>query len=197
MAKKPAQDSAAKKTTKKATAKSKPKAAASAAPKKPKKAATAAKPAKSSKPKTGPKSGAKAKSGKKKAAAQPTKVSSGKGATPGELGAKLVAMVNAHTPEKDIWKDFFHKNFESIEGHGSMWTGTKSVAKKGEEWMAAHQVHGFKAEGPFVGATGFAVRYDMDVEVKATGQCMNFSEVGVYTVKNGKVVREEFMYAGM
>jgi len=134
---------------------------------------------------------------KSKAKKQPYMTTSGKGDSPAEIGKKLVTMVNSHTPEKEIWGQLFHKKFESIEGDGSTWAGMKAVAKKGEDWMAQHTVHGVKVEGPFVGATGFGVRYEMDIEAKATGQRFQMAEVGVYTVKNGKVVREEFMYGGM
>lgn len=177
-----AKKTAKKTTTKKATAKSAAKPASKAGSKKVTKKAAATKAAGK---------------GKSKAKKQPYMTSSGKGATPAEIGKQLVSMVNSHTPEREIWGQLFHKKFESIEGDGSTWTGVKAVAKKGEEWMNQHAIHGVKVEGPFVGATGFGVRYEMDVEVKATGQRFPMTEVGVYTVKNGKVVREEFMYGGM
>lgn len=142
--------------------------------------------------------GAKKKAGAKgKASKQPYMTASGKGATTAELGKKLVEMFNAHTPEREIWSQFFHKNFESIEGDGQTWSGVKSVGKKCDDWMAVNTIHDAKASGPFVGATGFSVLYEIDVECKQSNQRMKFSEVGVYTVKNGKVVREEFMFGGM
>ena len=55
-------------------------------------------------------------------------------------------------------------------------------------------MHGASAEGPFVGATGFAVKFTIDLETKSTGKRETMTEVGVYTVKNGKIVQEEFMY---
>ena len=43
----------------------------------------------------------------------------------------------------------------------------------------------------------FVVRYDMDVTDKSSKKRMQISEVGVYTVKDGKIVREEFLpYTG-
>ena len=53
---------------------------------------------------------------------------------------------------------------------------------------------GAAAEGPFLGSSGFAVRYRMQYKVRASGEIKTMSEVGVYTVQNGKIVREEFMY---
>jgi hypothetical protein len=39
------------------------------------------------------------------------------------------------------------------------------------------------------------VQYDVDVTDKNSGKRMQMSEVGVYTAKNGKIVREEFLLA--
>jgi hypothetical protein len=37
------------------------------------------------------------------------------------------------------------------------------------------------------------VQYDADVTDKSSKQRRQMSEVGVYTVKNGKILREEFL----
>jgi hypothetical protein len=37
------------------------------------------------------------------------------------------------------------------------------------------------------------VRFDIDVTDKTSGQRFQGGEVGIYKVKNGKVVREEFL----
>ena len=55
------------------------------------------------------------------------------------------------------------------------------------------EVHGFKASEPFVAHDRFVVQYDADVAEKESKQRRQLSEVGVYTVKNGKIVREEFL----
>ncbi|QOJ01884.1 MAG: nuclear transport factor 2 family protein [Phycisphaeraceae bacterium] len=95
---------------------------------------------------------------------------------------------------EDTWWD--KKKIASVEGHGvgMAWVGLKAVRAKNDGWVAEHAIHGASAEGPFVGSTGFTVRFKMDVETKATGQRQVMDEVGVYTVENGKIVREEFMY---
>lgn len=131
----------------------------------------------------------------------PTPVSTGKGMSPMDMGKKLVEMYNRGEFE-EIEQAFWSPKIQSIEGStpagpGKMWTGAKNVKAKGAHWMSQHTIHGTSAEGPFVGSTGFAVRFKMDVEVNATKQRIMFDEVGVYTVKDGKIVREEFMYGGM
>jgi len=68
------------------------------------------------------------------------------------------------------------------------------VQKKYRDWEADHEIHTMNVDGPWVGATGFAVRYAIDVTQKSTGQRSQMEEIAVYTVKNGKIVREEFHF---
>jgi hypothetical protein len=127
----------------------------------------------------------------------PIPVSTGKGAPPVEIGTRLVKMFNEgrFTEIEDAFWD--KKGIASIEGVGVnlAWVGLKAVRAKNEGWMSDNVIHGASAEGPFVGSTGFAVRFKMDVETKSTGQRRIMDEVGVYTVEDGKIVCEEFMYA--
>jgi hypothetical protein len=55
------------------------------------------------------------------------------------------------------------------------------------------EIHTFKASEPFIAHDRFVVQYDADVTDKSSKQRRQMSEVGVYTVKNGKIVREEFL----
>jgi hypothetical protein len=55
------------------------------------------------------------------------------------------------------------------------------------------EIHSFTAEDPFVAHDRFVVQYDADVTDKESKQRRKLSEVGVYTVKDGKIVREEFL----
>lgn len=42
----------------------------------------------------------------------------------------------------------------------------------------------------------FIVGFKMDVTNKPSGQRMTMEEMGLYTVKNGKIVSEAFFYSG-
>lgn len=136
-------------------------------------------------------------SGKKpaKKAATVRAVKTGPGPGPGEIGRALVEMFN-RGQWTEIEDRFWSPGIVSCEGEGVAmeWVGRNAVRQKGEQWYAENQVHGASAEGPYVGASGFAVRFRMDVENRANGQRTLMEEVGVYEVKNGKIVREEFMY---
>jgi hypothetical protein len=57
------------------------------------------------------------------------------------------------------------------------------------------QVHSFDASEPFVAHDRFVVQYDAEVTEKESKKRRKISEVGVYTVRNGKIVREEFLAA--
>lgn len=50
--------------------------------------------------------------------------------------------------------------------------------------------------GPFCGhrEDQFVVHFVMDVTPKAAGERTQLNEVALYTVANGKIVQEEFLY---
>jgi hypothetical protein len=140
-----------------------------------------------------------AKGGKKKGSRlEPRAVTTGKGAGPAEVGADLVAMFN-RGEFAAIEEKWWSPKITSVEGVGvaMAWEGRKAVVAKNKGWMETNAIRSARAEGPFVGASGFAVKFWMDVEEKTSGKRTEMEEVGVYEVKNGKIVREEFMYGTM
>jgi len=72
--------------------------------------------------------------------------------------------------------------------------GVKAVAEKGKQWIANHEVHSSKLEGPWPHGNRFVVRFTFDVTNKPSGRRLQMDEVGVFTVENEKIVREEFFY---
>jgi hypothetical protein len=114
-----------------------------------------------------------------------------------EVAKSVVELTN-----KQSWREaldtLYDKDIVSVEAHamggGSPETrGIEGVRKKTDWWEQNMQVHSFKSNGPFVAHDRFVVQYDADVTDKNSKQRMQLSEVGVYTVKNGKIVREEFL----
>jgi hypothetical protein len=122
----------------------------------------------------------------------PSRISTGKGASPEQIGKEVVSEFNKGHYE--INAKLWSPKLEGIEGGGLAWRGFKNVQAKNAFWNAANMVLGASAEGPYVGSTGFAIKFKMDVEDKSTGRRTIMEEVGVYTVQDGKIVREEFMY---
>ncbi len=128
----------------------------------------------------------------------PRPVNTGKGATALELGAGLVKYFNQG--EGDAWVGgVWSKDIVSCEGLGvnMEFAGLQAVEEKNAQWHADHEVLGGSAEGPYVGSTGFSVKFSMHVKQKSSGQEIRMEEIGVYTVRDGKIVREEFMYSAI
>jgi len=71
--------------------------------------------------------------------------------------------------------------------------GLEQVRGKTDWWEKNMEVHQSKVSGPFVARDKFVVQFDIDATDKSSGKREKMTEVGIYTVKDGKVVREEFM----
>jgi SnoaL-like domain len=90
-------------------------------------------------------------------------------------------------------KDVVSVEAQGMGGESPEKRGIDAVRGKADWWVANMDVHSFKVNGPFVAHDRFVVQYDVDVTDKNSKNRMQLSEVGVYTVKDGKIVREEFL----
>jgi hypothetical protein len=86
-------------------------------------------------------------------------------------------------------------SIEAMEGPGARVEGLEALKAKWEWWSSAHELHGATTEGPFINGDQFAVVFDMDITEKASGKRSQGREVGLYTMKEGKVVEEKFYYS--
>jgi ketosteroid isomerase-like protein len=73
--------------------------------------------------------------------------------------------------------------------------GIAGIRAKGDWWRDNHEVHAASITGPWPHGDRFIVGFQFDVTNKPSGQRLALDEVGLYTVKDGKIVREEFFYA--
>jgi SnoaL-like domain len=85
-------------------------------------------------------------------------------------------------------------SYEAMEGPMAVCEGKEAVKQKSAWWSANHEVHSASVEGPFVNGDQFALRFKYDITPKATGKRTTMDEVGVYTVKDDKIVAERFYY---
>ena len=112
-----------------------------------------------------------------------------------DVAQDLVAMLRAgqfdESGEK-YWADDV-LSLEPMEGDMARIVGKDGVRAKGAWWAANHEVHGVEIAGPYVNGDQFAVGMKMDVTPKG-GARLTLDEVGLYTVKDGKVVEERFFY---
>jgi len=72
--------------------------------------------------------------------------------------------------------------------------GLKAIAEKSKQWVDNHEVHSAKLEGPWPNGNRFIVRFSYDVTNKPSGRRLQMDETGLFTIENGKIVREEFFY---
>lgn len=84
---------------------------------------------------------------------------------------------------------------EPPTGEGRITKGKAAIRGKNEWWFENHDIHSVEVNGPYPhGDEKFAVHFKFDVTFKQTGDRQQLDEIGVFTVDNGKVVREEFFY---
>lgn len=117
-----------------------------------------------------------------------------------QIGTQLVKLCQAGKSD-DAMETLYDEKIVSIEGQGSdempaRMEGIDAIRGKAKWWYENHDVHAMDATGPFVGhrEDQFVVRFDLDTTFKPSGERTQMSEVGLYTVKNGKIIQEEFLY---
>jgi hypothetical protein len=100
---------------------------------------------------------------------------------------------------EEAYKTYFTDNLVSVEPQPGP-TGNResvgfaAVQIKTDQWRAMMDTHQAEVSEPLVTDTHFALRYRFDVTERKTGERYWLDELAVYTVENGKIVREEFFY---
>lgn len=117
-----------------------------------------------------------------------------------EIGTTLVRLCNEGRSLEAVDR-LYDEKIVSIEGQGSeempaRLEGIEAIRAKNRWWYDNHEVHATTATGPFCGhrQDRFAVLFDLDVTPKASGERTQMSEVALYTVADGRIVQEEFLY---
>jgi hypothetical protein len=108
-----------------------------------------------------------------------------------EVASKLVALCR-----EQKWLEAINSLYaDDIVSEEAQEIGEMPAEMRGKtQWfLETSQVHGCTVGGPFVARDKFVVQFDVDVTDKASGKRAKMSELGIYTVKEGKIVREEFL----
>ncbi|WP_295316243.1 nuclear transport factor 2 family protein [Roseobacter sp.] len=118
-----------------------------------------------------------------------------------ETGRKFVQAMRDRQGITNV-DDMYAETAESIEAvvppkrYVRVSSSREAIKAKREDWLAEHEIHRLDADGPYVHPPNrFAVRFDVDATQKATGRRMNLREIAVYSVEDGRIVREEFFMA--
>lgn len=81
-------------------------------------------------------------------------------------------------------------------GQGREARGLDAIKAKHDWWEDAMEVLDGDIVGPMLhGEDRFAVIFRVKAREKATGDVTDMEEVGIYTVRDGRITREEFFYA--
>jgi len=118
-----------------------------------------------------------------------------------EVGKKFVELCKQGKNVEAV-EQLYAPNIVSIEakGNGQMpprMEGLAAIKGKNEWWVKNHQIHGGEAFGPWPHGDRFIVHYKFDVTPTSgpfAGKRMQLEEAGLYTVRDGKIVQEEFFY---
>ena len=118
-----------------------------------------------------------------------------------DVAQKLMTLCRAGKNLEAV-ETLYAPDIESIEVHGTeafpaRVKGIEPVRKKNRWWLDNHEIHSAEAMGPWPHGDRFIVHFKYDVTAKAgpmAGRRMQMEEAGLYTVRDGKVVREEFFF---
>ena len=97
--------------------------------------------------------------------------------------------------DEEAYRAFWSDDIVSLdpaEGEMSRVEGRAALLATHAWWAENAEMHSSTTEGPFVFGDQFAVNYGMDVTM--FGERSQMKEVGLYTVKDGKIIEERFMY---
>jgi hypothetical protein len=115
-----------------------------------------------------------------------------------EVGKKLVELCKQGKNEEAM-KTLYSPDIISVEAASmpnmqAEVRGIAAVAEKGKWWSDNHEVHSAAAEGPYPHGDRFIVKFSYDITHKPTSARRKMDEMALFTVKDGKIVREEFFY---
>lgn len=119
-----------------------------------------------------------------------------------EVGKKLVELCRKGKSMEAI-ESLYSPNVVSIEAEENpavprRTEGFAKVKGKTEWWEQNHEIHSGQADGPWPHGDRFIVHFKFDITAKTgpmAGKRMNLEEAALYTVKDGKIVQEEFFYS--
>jgi ketosteroid isomerase-like protein len=115
-----------------------------------------------------------------------------------EVGKKLVELCKQGKNDEAM-KTLYAKDIVSVEaaappGQSTEARGLETVIARSAWWAENHEVHSALCEGPYPNGDRFIVRFNYDVTNKPSNKRIQMDETALFTVKDGKIVREEFFY---
>ena len=118
--------------------------------------------------------------------------------TTAEIGQRYVALCREGKRDEVI-DTLFARDVVSVEaaappGAERATKGIDGVRGKSKWWAENNTLHKAELSGPYPHDDRFAVRFLLDVTNKPSGERKTVDEIGIFTVVDGKITREEFFY---
>ncbi len=115
-----------------------------------------------------------------------------------EIGKQLVELCkqgkNHEAMETLYARDIVAVEAAAPPGKSAEARGLDAVLAKSKWWTDNHTVHSASVDGPWPNGDRFIVRFSYDVTFKPDQRRFQMDETALFTVKDGKIVREEFFY---
>lgn len=113
-----------------------------------------------------------------------------------EVGKKLVALCRENKHDEAM-NTLYADDCVQVEASGPPgapreFVGLPAIQKMSEEWYKSVKMYGFSTSDPQVHGDRFALWMEIDMEIPGVMPRAKHHEIGLYTVKNGKVSRIEF-----
>lgn len=100
-----------------------------------------------------------------------------------------------------IYSELFSPDVVNVEPKGTPWEpvqGLEAIAKKGKDFDAMLEaIHSSEVSDPLAADNFISLAMKTIVTWKGATEQSSLDEICVYTVKDGKIVREEFFYTPM
>ena len=102
----------------------------------------------------------------------------------------------------EVMRTMYAPEMVSVEGDGKETVGKEAVIHKSEVFQGNNAITGQDLRGPFfcgdanASSGKFAVYMSITFTPKGGSKAQTHDEVGLYTVKNDVITREEFYYNG-
>lgn len=117
-----------------------------------------------------------------------------------ETAEKLVKYCREDETGKALY-ELYHPDAVSVESvpmpgsDNPKSEGLEAIKAKHDWWYSVYEVNSSDADGPYYhGDDHFSIIFEIDTTNKETGERSTMQDIGVYTVADGKIIREEFYY---
>jgi len=114
-----------------------------------------------------------------------------------EVATRLVELCRANKHQQAI-EELYHPEIISVEPEGSPFgtiQGLAAIAEKGKQYEAmVESFNSSSVSDPIVAENFFSCNMLSNVNMKGVPVPVDMDEICVYTVKEGKIVKEQFFY---